>query len=70
MDNLKKQCNITYFRILIAVDSVLHQYCIDNIFLLGNCSNNLMNSYNIVDITCEIKGIRREFNKGYFSFNL
>ena len=52
-----KQYRITYFGILIIVDSVSQKYFMNSIFVLGNCSDNLKISSNIVDITFGIKGV-------------
>ena len=43
----KKQCRITYFGILITVNSVPHNFFMDSIFVLGYYSNNLKISCNI-----------------------
>ena len=55
---------------LITVDSVPRQSFMDNKFLFGNCFDNLMISYNIVDITCGIKGYEENLARGIFVLTL
>ena len=50
-----KQYRIPYFWIIITVDSVPQKCFMDSIFVLGNCSDNLKISSNIIDITFGIK---------------
>ena len=52
-----KHYRITYVGILIIVDSVPQKRFTDSIFVLGNCSDNLKITCNIVHITFEIKGL-------------